>query len=83
MSSIIKILYKRPVITIFIVYAFALILLDFLGYFSYEKRSLLYKLTENNTVVSVEGKVISVPLLAKNGKEFMFKTSIVNGNVFK
>ncbi|GHT38812.1 hypothetical protein AGMMS49593_08890 [Endomicrobiia bacterium] len=42
---------------------------------------MLYKLTENNTVVSVEGKVISVPLLAKNGKEFMFKTSIVNGNV--
>lgn len=81
MSSIIKILYKRPVITTFIVYAFALILLDFLGYFSYEKRSLLYKLAENNTVVSVEGKVISVPLLTRNGKEFMFKTSIVNGNV--
>ncbi|GHT54801.1 hypothetical protein AGMMS50233_03680 [Endomicrobiia bacterium] len=42
---------------------------------------MLYKLAENNTVVSVEGKVISVPLLTRNGKEFMFKTSIVNGNV--
>jgi competence protein ComEC len=81
MNSIIKILCKRPAITFFIVYAFALVLLDFLGYFSYDKQSSLYKLAENNQIVSVEGKVISVPMPVKNGKRFIFQTNNVNGKV--
>jgi competence protein ComEC len=81
MREIIKLLCKRPVITVFVIYALLLILFDVFGYFAYEKRSLLYKLVENNPIVSVEGKVISVPLLVKNGKRFMFKTNTVNGNV--
>ncbi|MCA6085332.1 ComEC/Rec2 family competence protein [Candidatus Endomicrobiellum agilis] len=80
MNSIIITLCKRPVITIFIIYAFTLILLDAFGYFSYEKQSRLYKLTDNNTAVSVEGRVLDVPQCVKNGKRFILKTSAVNGN---
>ena len=80
MSSIIITLCKRPIITIFIVYAFTLILLDAFGYFSHEKQSRLYKLTDNNADVSVEGRVLDVPQCVKNGKRFILKTSTVNGN---
>lgn len=80
MNSIIKILYKRPVITVFVIYAFLLILLDAFGYFAYEKRSRLYDLAENNAVISIEGKVISKPESVKNRKRFILKTNIVNGN---
>jgi len=80
--SIAGMLRKRPVITIFIVYVFTLILLDAFGYFSPERRSSLcrLKLVEGNSVVSIEGKVISVPQVVKNIKRFILKTSVVNGN---
>jgi competence protein ComEC len=77
MNSIIKTLRKRPAITFFVIYAFALVLLDSLGYFSYDKQSSLYKLTENNQIVSVEGKVISVPEIIKNRQRFILKTNTV------
>jgi competence protein ComEC len=79
MRSIIRTLCKRPVITVFIAYAFTLILLDAFGYFSYEKQSYLYKLIDNNDTVSVEGRILSVPQLVKNSKRFVMKTSTVNG----
>ena len=80
MGSIIRTLCKRPIITVFITYAFALILLDAFGYFSYEKQSYLYKLIDNNAAVSIEGRILSVPQLVKNGKRFLIKTSTVNGS---
>jgi competence protein ComEC len=55
-------------------------LLDAFGYFSYEKQSYLYKLIDNNATVSVEGRILSVPQLVKNGKRFVMKTSTVNGS---
>ncbi|GMO54180.1 MAG: hypothetical protein Ta2C_06930 [Candidatus Endomicrobiellum trichonymphae] len=79
MRSIIRTLCKRPIITVFITYVFALILLDTFGYFSYEKQSYLYKLIDNNATVSVEGRIISVPQLLKDGKRFVIKTNIING----
>jgi competence protein ComEC len=78
MAFILKVLCKRPVITIFIIYASILILLDSFGYFSCYKRSFLYKLTDNNTPVSIEGKVISLSQSVKNGKRFILKTASVN-----
>ncbi|BAG13983.1 ComEC/Rec2 family competence protein [Candidatus Endomicrobiellum trichonymphae] len=79
MRSIIRTLCKRPIITVFITYVFALILLDTFGYFSYEKQSYLYKLIDNNATVSIEGRILSVPQLLKDGKRFVIKTNIING----
>ncbi|OEG69073.1 hypothetical protein ATZ36_11710 [Candidatus Endomicrobiellum trichonymphae] len=80
MCFIIRTLRKRPIITIFIVYAFILILLDAFGDFSCEKQSYLYKLIDNNNTVSVEDRILSVPQLVKNGKRFIMKTNTVNGS---
>ncbi|OEG69128.1 hypothetical protein ATZ36_11340 [Candidatus Endomicrobiellum trichonymphae] len=71
---------KRPIITIFIVYAFILILLNAFGDFSCEKQSYLYKLIGDNNTVSVEGRILSVPQLVKNGKRFIMKTSTANAS---
>jgi competence protein ComEC len=74
-------LFKRPVITVFIIYAFVLILLNAFGYFAYERQSRLYELAKDKAIVSVEGKVLSVPQSFKNRKRFVLKTNTVNGSV--
>jgi competence protein ComEC len=38
-------------------------------------------LVKNNTIVSIEGKVISIPQPVKYSKRFILKTNTVNGNV--
>ncbi|MCA6072846.1 MAG: ComEC family competence protein [Endomicrobium sp.] len=76
-----KVLHKRSVITVFVIYAFLLVLLDVFGCFAYEKRSRLYDLAEDNAIISVEGKIISAPESVKNRKRFILKTSTVNGNI--
>jgi len=80
--STVRLLFKRPIVAVFTVYVFTLILLDVSGYFSCEKRSSLYKLklVDNSSVVSAEGRVISAPQAVKNVKRFILKTSAVNGN---
>ncbi|MDR3071642.1 MAG: ComEC family competence protein [Endomicrobium sp.] len=79
--QIIKILCKRPAITIFIGYVSLLILLDIFGYFSYENQSSLYNLVKNDDIVSIEGKVISAWHNVKHKKRFVLKTSTVNGKI--
>ncbi|MDR0956431.1 MAG: ComEC family competence protein [Endomicrobium sp.] len=76
-------MFKRPIITVFIVYVIILVLLDVLGYFSCEKQSVLYKLAENNSVVSIQGRVVSMPQVVKAGKRFVLETNIVNGEKLK
>jgi competence protein ComEC len=79
--SAVKILCKRPVIVIFIAYAFALTLLDTFGYFSYRKQSSLCKLelVGSDSTIFVEGKVVSEPQFVKGGKRFVLKTHAVSG----
>ncbi|AKL97434.1 ComEC/Rec2 family competence protein [Endomicrobium proavitum] len=74
-----KLLLKRPAITVFIIYALTLITLDYCGFFAPEKQSLLLNLVNSKTDVNIEGKIISDPEPVKNGKRFIFQTSQVNG----
>jgi competence protein ComEC len=82
MNLLLKILRKRPVITVFFIYALVIIFADYLGYFSYENQSNIYKLAGNNNTVSIEGKVVSEPQSLKNNKRFILETYNVNGNAF-
>jgi len=79
--SAVKILCKRPVIAIFVAYAFSLILLNAFGYFSYEKRSSLckLKLVGDGSTTFVEGKVLSDPQFVKGGRRFVMRARSVNG----
>ncbi|MDR1245301.1 MAG: ComEC family competence protein [Endomicrobium sp.] len=81
MDWILKLLRKRPVITAFLIYALAIIFADFFGYFSYENQSKLYTFTKNNSIVSIEGKVLSEPHVSKNRKRFLLETYNVNENI--
>jgi competence protein ComEC len=81
MDWILKLLRKRPVITAFVIYALVIIFADFFGYFSYEHRSKLYILAENNNITSIQGKILSVSQLFKNRKRFLFEIYKVNGKV--
>lgn len=80
MDRILKLLRQRPVITTFITYSLLIIFADLFGYFSYENQSKLYKLAGNNSVVSIEGKVLSSFQISRNRKKFLLETYNVSGN---
>jgi len=74
-----NLLTKRPVITLFVIYAVALIILDYVSFFSPERRSALLHFADTKTNVTMQGRVISEPQNANSRKRFIFKTSEVNG----
>ncbi|MDR0977838.1 MAG: ComEC family competence protein [Endomicrobium sp.] len=78
MHFVTNLLLKRPVITVFIIYALLILFADFSGHFSYENQSRLYMLAEKGDIVSVEGKVVTQPVVFRARKRFLLKTYIVN-----
>ena len=74
-----KLILKRPVISAFIFYAFILVILDYAGFFAPGKQSTLYYFAGTPKTVHIEGKVISEPEAAKNGKRFILKAKKING----
>lgn len=73
-----SILFKRPVITLFLFYAAFLIFLNAIGVFKPQKQSFLYHFTNYYKPVSIEGRIISVPEKTKNGQKFILKASKIN-----
>jgi competence protein ComEC len=71
-------MFRRPVITIFVVYSSVIIILNYLGYFSVQNRSNIFKLFKDNRNVLVEGKVISEPYVTRKIKKFVLKTISIN-----
>jgi competence protein ComEC len=71
-------MFRRPVITIFVVYSSVIIILNYLGYFSVQNRSNIFKLFKGNRNVLVEGKVISEPYVTRKIKKFVLKTISIN-----
>lgn len=73
-----SIVFKRPIITIFIFYALFLIFLNAIGIFSPQKQSFLYYFTNYYKPVMIEGKVISSPEKTKTGQRFILEAKQAN-----
>ena len=78
MYGIKEILLKRPVISVFLIYAAYIIFLNAAGIFLPQKQSFLYHFANYNKPAILTGKIISVPQETKNGKKFIIKVSAVN-----
>jgi len=72
------VIFKRPVITVFLFYAAFLIFLDCIGIFDPQKQSFLLYFTQYNKPVSVEGKVISNPEITEYGQKFILQAKRIN-----
>jgi competence protein ComEC len=78
MKYLLKLMFRRPVITAFIIYSSLIIILNYLGYFSVQNRSNIFKLFKDNKNVLLEGKVISDPYITKKVRKFVLETSSIN-----
>ncbi|MDR1418120.1 MAG: ComEC family competence protein [Endomicrobium sp.] len=78
MKYLLKLFLKRPIITIFIVYSLSIIILNYMGYFSIQNRSDIFKLFRDNKNILVEGKVISEPYISRKLRKFVLETSSIN-----
>ncbi|MDR1243634.1 MAG: ComEC family competence protein [Endomicrobium sp.] len=78
MKYLLKLLFRRPVITVFVVYFVLIIVLNWLGYFSVQSRSNIFKLFKDSANVLVEGKVVSEPYVSNKAKKFILKTNSIN-----
>lgn len=78
MKYLLKLVLRRPVITVFVVYFVLLIVLNWLGYFSVQSRSNIFKLFKDSANVLVEGKVVSEPYVSNKAKKFILKTNSIN-----
>lgn len=78
MDNFKKILLKRPVISLFFIYAAYIICFDAAGLFLPQKQSFLYHFTKYNKPVILIGKIISPPEETKSGNKFILKVSEVN-----
>lgn len=68
---------KRPVITIFFIYVFAIILLECFGFFKAQNHSfLIYNTNQKN--VSVVGKVLQQPAIKNEKQQFVFEVNNIN-----
>ena len=68
---------KRPVITIFFIYVFAIILLEYFGFFKAQNHSfLIYNTNQKN--VSVIGKVLQQPAIKNEKQQFVFEVNNIN-----
>lgn len=78
MDNFKSLIFKRPVITIMIIYIFFILILNFTGFFSPNKQSIAYHFTEYKKPVLIEGKIISNPEITKTGNKFILKASKIN-----
>jgi competence protein ComEC len=78
MKYLLKLVFTRPVITVFVVYFVLIIVLNWLGYFSVQSRSNIFKLFKDSANVLVEGKVVSEPYVSNKAKKFILKTNSIN-----
>ncbi|MDR2066569.1 MAG: ComEC family competence protein [Endomicrobium sp.] len=78
MKYLLKLIFTRPVITVFVVYFVLIIVLNWLGYFSVQSRSNIFKLFKDSANVLVEGKVVSEPYVSNKAKRFILKTNSIN-----
>jgi competence protein ComEC len=76
------ILFKRPVITILILYVSVIILLNYFGNFSAINKSNLIEYT-NNIKIALTGKIITEPVIKNNRQQFILETSQLNNNPIK
>jgi len=74
-----KLILKRPVISIFILYAVLLVILDYAGFFAPEKQSMLYYFAGTSKTVHIRGKAVTEPEITNNGKRFTLKAEKING----
>jgi len=73
----IKILFNRPIITLFILYAVMLIVLNYYGIFSaYKQSELVYAV--NQYQVELVGKIISEPIIKNSYQQFILETENIN-----
>jgi competence protein ComEC len=78
MKYLLQLLFKRPIITIFVIYSLSIIILNYLGYFSIQNRSNIFKLFKDNKNISIEGKVVSEPYISNKLRKFILETSSAN-----
>ena len=78
MKYFLKLSFKRLIITIFIIYSLSIIILNYLGYFSIQNRSNIFKLFNDNKDILVEGKVVSEPYISNKLRKFILETSFIN-----
>ena len=76
-----KIIFKRPVISILILYVFIIIILNYSGYFLPEKNSTLINNIQNS--VELTGKVITEPIQKEEKQQFILEVFDVNGQKIK
>lgn len=75
-------IFKRPVITALFVYIFAIILLEYLGFFKAQNHSfLIYNVNQKN--VSVTGKVLEQPITKTAKQQFVFEVNNINDITIK
>jgi competence protein ComEC len=78
MKYLLKLSSKRPIITIFVIYSLSIIILNYIGYFSIQNRSNIFKLFRDNENILVEGKVVSEPYISNRLRKFILETSSIN-----
>ena len=76
-----KIIFKRPVISILIVYIFIIIILNYTGIFLPERNSVLIKNIQKS--VELTGKVITEPIQKDEKQQFLFEVFNINGQEIK
>lgn len=76
------ILFKRPVITVLVVYILFIIFLDFNGNFSATKQSDLINYTDN-IKITLTGKIVNEPVIKNNRQQFILETIKLNDNPIK
>lgn len=70
-------IFKRPIITALFIYVFAIILLEYLGFFKAQNHSfLIYNTNQKN--ISVIGKVLQQPTIKNEKQQFVFEVSNIN-----
>lgn len=76
------ILFKRPVISILVLYVLFIIFSDYTGKFSAINKSDLIGYTDN-IKITLEGKIITEPAIKNNRQQFILETIKLNDNPLK
>lgn len=76
------ILFKRPVITILVLYILFIIFSDYTGKFSAINKSVLIGYIDN-IKITLTGKIITEPVIKNNRQQFILETTKLNDNPVK
>ncbi|MBR3655132.1 MAG: ComEC family competence protein [Elusimicrobia bacterium] len=77
-----KIIFSRPVISVLVIYAFIIIILNYYGVFLPERNSFLIN-NINNPVTELTGKVITEPTQKGEKQQFILEVFDLNGQKIK